>query len=144
MSDRPIQILLVEDNPADIALMRRLFARNRIVHELHVAETAGRAIAFLEHKPPYASAITPDVVLLDLGLPDLHGYTILKTMKENAELSGIPVIVLTGSQSPEDLAEARRLRANALLEKPRSEDEFAKLVDALEHWLDIVHNPQPY
>lgn len=113
-----VEILMVEDNPSDIDLARIAFRRAQIKNRLHVVHTAEQALRFLEKRTPHEQAPRPDIVFLDLSLPGTPGTKVLESMKENPELSAIPIIVLTGSDAPSDIDDAYRLHASCFLTKP--------------------------
>ena len=96
-TSRPGDVLLVEDNPSDVYLTQVAFKRSSAETQIHVVEDGIQAMAFLRHEGAYASAPRPDLVLLDLNLPRKHGRKVLKEIKEDPDLRGIPVIILTTS-----------------------------------------------
>lgn len=143
-SPRPMQILLIEDNPADVELTRQCFRESRIPNEVHAAHNADAAFAFLGQAGPFANAPRPDLVLLDLNLPGVDGREILGTIKGDPELQMIPVVVLTTSDADADVREAYRLQANSYLRKPVDLDEFIELADAVcGYWFRWVVLPPP-
>ena len=140
--DRPMHILLVEDNPADVELTRQCFRESRIPNEVHAALDGDTALAFLRHKGPFATVPRPDLVLLDLNLPGIDGREILATIKCDPDLQTIPVIVLTTSDADDDIRTAYRLQANSYLRKPVDLDEFVELADAVcTYWFRYVELP---
>ena len=141
-STRPMHILLIEDNPADVELTRQCFRESRIPNEVHAALNAESAFAFLRHTGQFANAPRPDLVLLDLNLPGIHGRAILGAIKGDPELQMIPVVVLTTSDADDDVREAYRLQANSYLCKPVDLDEFIELADAVcTYWFRFVQLP---
>src|SRR3990172_1017884 len=109
---RTRDLLLVEDNPADIRLVEEALAHGETASRLHVARDGEEALRFLRRQPPHLEA-GPDVILLDLDLPGRDGHEVLAAVKGDASLSSIPEIVFTRSRREEDVLRAYRLRANA-------------------------------
>ena len=103
MSGRPIEILLVEDNPGDVRLTREALNEGHVRNNLTVAKDGAEALAMARRQPPYDVAPRPDLVLLDLNLPKLDGRQVLAEMKADPELRRIPVVVLTTSKAEEDV-----------------------------------------
>jgi CheY-like chemotaxis protein len=126
-----LQILLIDDNPADIELTRQCFCESRIPNEVHCALNSATALAFLRREGHFAQAPRPDLVLLDLNMPGIDGREILATIKSDPDLFTIPVVILTTSDADTDVDGAYRLRANSYLRKPADLDEFAELADAV-------------
>ncbi len=139
---RPIEILLVEDNPADVRLTREAFKDGRVRNNLHVVEDGVEAVAFLRRQGRYASAVRPDLILLDLNLPKMDGREVLAGIKADPDLRRIPVIVLSVSQAEQDILKSYNLNANCYISKPVDLDEFIRVVRAIEgFWLTIVKLP---
>lgn len=127
-----LQVLLVEDNPADARLMKDAFEHGRYQCELHVAEDGVEALAYLTQHGKYRDAHRPDLVLLDLNLPKLTGHEVLEQVKTDSTLREIPIVVLTTSSRDEDLQRSYNLHANCFITKPRELDDFTRLVESLE------------
>ncbi len=143
-ASRPLQILLIDDNPADVELTRQCFRESRILNEVHAALNAETAYAFLKRTDQFANAPRPDLVLLDLNLPGIDGREILAGIKSDPDLQTIPVIVLTTSDADNDIREAYRLQANSYLRKPVDLDEFLELANAVcNYWSRNVKLPSP-
>jgi two-component system response regulator len=127
----PIDILFVEDNEGDVRLLQEvLFAANPGAH-IHVVRDGAEAIEFLTHQAEYLDAPRPNLILLDLKLPKLHGHEVLSRVKSNPRLSEIPVIVLTASEAESDVVTSYQLSANCFLRKPGELDAFEGLVHSL-------------
>lgn len=142
MSAATIEILLVEDNKDDADLTVRALARARLRNHVHVAATGAEALAFLRHVPPHEEAPRPDLILLDLDLPDVDGRTVLEQIKGDELLRAVPVIVVSASLNPADVQRAYRLHANAYVSKPIEPKEFLEAVNSIEQfWLQIVRLP---
>ncbi len=142
MNGQDIDILLVEDNLADARLtmeaMKEAKVRNKIWH-VHDGE---EALAFLRRETPYAEMPRPDLILLDLNMPRKDGREVLATIKVDARLKCIPVVVLTTSQAEEDILRAYNLNANCYVTKPVDLEQFLHVLRAIEEfWLTIVKLP---
>ncbi len=139
---RLVQILLVEDNPADIELTRQAFTEGRVANKVHVVEDGEAAMAFLRREEPYADAPRPDLMLLDLNLPRKDGREVLVELKSDANFCTIPVVVLTTSAVDEDILHAYRQHVNSYIRKPVRLDELIRVVCSIdEYWLGIVALP---
>jgi CheY-like chemotaxis protein len=139
---RPAEVLLVEDNPADVRLTREAMKEGRLLNNLHVVSDGEQAVQFLKQQPPYERAPRPDLILLDLNLPKKSGRDVLAEIKEMPSLMSIPVVVLTTSQADEDVAETYQLRANCFITKPVDLDKFIAVVQEIESfWLSVVRLP---
>ncbi|WP_414548414.1 response regulator [Anabaena sp. CCY 0017] len=138
----PIEVLLVEDNPGDAELTRIALEDSKISVNLNVVEDGVEAMAFLQKQGNYANAPHPDIVLLDLNLPRKDGREVLAEIKADQKLRRIPVVVLTTSQSEEDILKAYNLSANCFITKPVDFDQFVKIVQSIENfWFAIVKLP---
>ena len=139
---RPIEILLVEDNPGDVRLTREALTANKIRNTLHVVADGVQALAFLRKQGKHANAPRPHIILLDLNLPKKDGREVLAEIKGNGDLRRIPVVVLTTSGAEEDILKAYDLNANCYVTKPVNLDSFIKVVRSIESfWLTIVELP---
>jgi len=138
----PIEILLVEDNAADVRLTREALKDAKVRNQLHVAADGVEATAFLRREGRHAGAPRPDLVLLDLNLPKKDGREVLGEIKQDAGLQNIPVVILTTSQAEEDVLRSYQLRANAYVTKPVDLERFLEVVRSIESfWLEIVRLP---
>ncbi|MBD2439731.1 response regulator [Nostoc sp. FACHB-110] len=138
----PIEVLLVEDNPGDAELTRIALQDSKISINLNVVEDGVEAMAFLRKQNNYAKKPHPDIVLLDLNLPRKDGREVLAEIKSDDHLKRIPVVVLTTSQSEEDILRAYNLAANCYITKPVDFDQFVKIVQSIENfWFAIVKLP---
>lgn len=138
-----MEILLVEDNPADVRLVREALAEGQVHAGLHWSASGEDALHYLRHTGAHDDAhATPDLVLLDLNLPGLNGQEVLMSIKSDPALLRIPVVVLTSSANPADVQAAYGRHANAYLVKPQDYDEFLTLVGSIRnHWLTAVLLP---
>jgi CheY-like chemotaxis protein len=139
---RQFDILLVEDNAADVALTVAAF-RDAIVHsQIHVVKDGEEAMAFLKRTAPHTQVPRPDLVLLDLNLPKMDGFEVLEAMRSDPKLKNIPVIVMSGSDRQEDQARAYKLQVTAYLVKPPDKDKyFAAIRSIRELWFLNVSPP---
>jgi chemotaxis family two-component system response regulator Rcp1 len=139
---RPIEILLVEDNPGDVDLAREGLQEGKVRNNLHVVEDGEEAMAFLRRQGKYANAVRPDVILLDLNLPRKDGREVLAEVKADDILKHIPVVVLTTSRSEEDILKSYKLHANCYITKPLNFQRFIEVVRSIENfWFTIVSLP---
>ena len=142
-TDRPIQILLIEDNPGDVRLIREALKDVKVRNELHVVEDGKEPMTFLRQEGKYPDAPRPDLILLDLNLPKKDGRDVLAQIKANEDFRRIPVVVLTTSRAEEDILKSYSLNANCYISKPVDLDGFVATIKAIEHfWLNIVTLPR--
>ena len=143
MPPKSIEILLVEDNPADVAFTRQALADAKVLNRLHVVEDGATALDFLRRRGEHASAPRPDLVLLDLNLPGIDGREVLEAIKGDPGLMDIPVIVLTNSAMKEDVQRAYRRHASCYIVKPVDRQQFLTTCQALKRfWLQVVALPR--
>lgn len=141
-SNRPV-VLLVEDNPSDADLAREAFAGGRYECELHHVNDGQAALDFVRKQGEYATAPTPDLILLDLNLPGLDGRSVLATIKRDSALRRIPVVVFSSSSAPDDVYDAYELRANAFVTKPVGFRQYHNTIRAIERfWIGRAMAPQ--
>jgi CheY-like chemotaxis protein len=139
---RPVEILLIEDNPADVRLIKETFKDFKIQNNLSIAKDGVEAIEFLGRSGQFNGAPRPDVILLDLNLPKKSGFEVLADIRRSQELKRIPVVVLSTSDSEKDILKSYDLNANCFVTKPVGLDEFIKIVMSIEEfWLTIVKLP---
>ena len=139
----PIDILLVEDNQGDIRLMREILREINPSARLHVVTDGAEAMDFLGYQGRYLVAPRPNVILLDLNLPKLHGREVLARVKQNPWLQTIPVIVLTSSEEESDIESSYQLMANSYLRKPGNLEEWEQMVISLNaFWFTRVKLPK--
>jgi two-component system, chemotaxis family, response regulator Rcp1 len=139
----PIDILLVEDNEGDIRLMREILGEINPTARLHVVMDGAEAMDFLGYQGRFLVAPRPNVILLDLNLPKVHGREVLARVKANPHLQMIPVIVLTSSEDDSDVESSYQLMANSYLRKPGNMEEWEQMVRSLNHfWFTRVKLPK--
>jgi CheY-like chemotaxis protein len=141
-ASRPIEVLLIEDNPGDANLTKLALEESKIRINLNVVQDGVEAIEYLRKKDSYVKVTIPDLILLDLNLPKKDGREVLAEIKEDRLLRRIPVVVLTTSQAEEDILRAYNLFANCYITKPVDFDRFVKIVQSIEEfWFTIVKLP---
>lgn len=139
---KPIEILLVEDNPEDAALTIGTLKEGRVRNHITLVEDGVQAMDFLRRKEPYTAAVRPDLILLDLQLPRKNGREVLMEVKQDRDLKRIPVVIMTTSNAEQDIFESYNLHANCYLTKPVELDDFIEVVRKIEDfWLTIVKLP---
>jgi two-component system response regulator len=139
---RPIEILLVEDDPGDMLITTEALQHSKVVNNLHTVVNGEEALAFLRRQGEYSDAVRPDLVLLDLNLPRRDGREVLAEVKADDDLRRIPVVVLTTSQAEEDIVRSYDLHANAYVTKPVDFERFVEVVRRIdEFYFTIVRLP---
>jgi CheY-like chemotaxis protein len=137
-----IEILLVEDSPADVRLTEEALNEAKLLNSLHVVEDGEAALDFLFQRGRYANAPRPHLVLLDLNLPKKDGREVLKEIKSDENLKSIPVVVLTTSKTEQDIARAYNLSANCYVTKPVDFRRFTEIIRSInDFWLQVVTLP---
>lgn len=136
------EILLVEDNPGDVRLTLEASKENKMFNNISIVNDGVKALAFLRREGDYSNAPRPDIILLDLNLPKKDGREVLAEIKADDNLKNIPTIILTTSQSDEDILKAYGLNANCYITKPVDFEQFIRVVKSIEdYWLTIVKLP---
>ena len=139
---RPVEILLVEDNPGDVRLTIEGLNESKVRNNLRVARDGVEAMAFLRRESPFPDAIRPDLILLDLNLPRKDGREVLTEIKADPALKTIPVVILTTSRAEQDVLRSYELQANCYISKPVDLEQFITVVRSIEDfWLTIVTLP---
>ena len=140
--DKPIDILLVEDNQGDVRLTQEALKESKVRNALYVVSDGVEAIEFLRQERAYAKVPRPDLILLDLNLPRKDGREVLAEIKDDDDLKRIPVVVLTTSKDEQDILRSYNLHANCYVTKPVGLDQFMTIVQSIEDfWLSIVKLP---
>jgi chemotaxis family two-component system response regulator Rcp1 len=140
--ERPIEILLVEDNPGDVRLTQEALRDGKVANNVSVVGDGVAALSFLRREPLYDAVPRPDLVLLDLNLPKKDGRQVLEEIKSDDDLRSIPVVILTTSQAEEDILRSYNLYANCYITKPIDLEQFMSVVGSIEDfWLCIVKLP---
>lgn len=140
---RPVEILLVEDDPGDVLMTREALEESKLLHTLRVLDNGEEAVRYLKKEPPYEASPRPDLILLDLNLPRLDGREVLSIIKADRSLRQIPCVVLTTSDSEDDVSRSYDLHANAYVTKPVDFSAFTGVVRQIdEFFFTIVRLPQ--
>jgi CheY-like chemotaxis protein len=141
-NDKINEVLLVEDNAADILLLQEALEDIGLDLNLYVVHNGEEAMSYLQQSGPYLEAVRPDLILLDLNLPKKNGFSVLEEIKQDSKLKQIPVIVLSTSQAQEDIDRCYLLQANCFITKPSDLEVFITVVKGIgEYWLDTVKLP---
>ena len=139
---RPIEILLVEDNPGDVRLTIEALAEGKVRNHISVASDGVAALSFLRDEGAASGAPRPDLILLDLNLPRKDGREVLAEIKDDPQLHQIPVVILTTSSAEEDIVKSYNLNANCYVTKPVDLTQFLSVVRSIEgFWLSVVKLP---
>jgi CheY-like chemotaxis protein len=137
-----IDLLLVEDDPGDAVMTQEALSNAKVLHNLHVVDNGEAAISFLRQEAPYGDAPRPDLIFLDLNLPRVDGREVLAFVKGDASLRRIPLVVLTTSDSEDDIATSYDLQANAFVTKPVDFSSFLSAVRQVdEFFLTVARLP---
>lgn len=137
-----VEILLVEDELPDVTLIKLSFKNAKIANHLHVAGDGIEAMNFLKKVGAFAEAPTPDLILLDLNMPRKNGMQVLEELKSDPQLKTIPVVIMTSSDSEEEVIKSYKLHANCYIRKPIEISELEKIVAVIEtFWFTIVTLP---
>jgi two-component system, chemotaxis family, response regulator Rcp1 len=135
----PLEILLVEDNPADVRLTREAFREGKILNNLVIAKDGVEAMDVLRCRGKFEATPRPDLILLDLNLPRKDGREVLAEIKSDPDLMRIPVVVLTTSRAETDVIKSYNLHANCYVVKPVDLDQFISVVKSIDNfWLTAV------
>ena len=138
----PVEILLVEDNPADVRLTQEALKEGKVYNNLHWAKDGVEALDFLHRRGKHAGAPRPDIILLDLNLPKKDGREVLQDIKSDDKLKRIPVVILTTSKAEEDVLKTYNLHANCYVTKPVDLEQFIVVVKSIDmFWLTVVTLP---
>ena len=140
---KPIEILLIEDNPGDVRLTRESLKEAKVLNTLTVVKDGIEALSLLRKEGSYAEAPRPDIILLDLNLPRKDGREVLAEIKADENLKRIPVVIMTASQDELDVLKTYNLRVNGYVTKPVGFSQLSTLVKAIPaFWLGIVVLPK--
>jgi chemotaxis family two-component system response regulator Rcp1 len=141
---RPVEILLVEDNPGDVNLLEEAFKTSRFPIHLSVVQDGEQALNFLRRKNPYFSVLKPDLILLDLNLPRKNGHEVAAEIMRSHHFSDIPILVLTSSNHDDDKWRAYQTRVSAYLLKPSEWSQYGVLLNYLEeNWMEDIRLDLP-
>lgn len=141
-TQKPKEILLVEDNPGDVYIVRSSLADSELDHNFYHVRDGEEIMAYLLHEAGYQNVPFPDLILLDLNLPKKDGFEVLTEIKSDPKLSLIPVIILTSSNIEKDILRSYKLHANSYIVKPTNYVNFFQAIKKLElFWLNLVQLP---
>jgi CheY-like chemotaxis protein len=139
---RPIEVLLIEDDPGDVLITREAFEHHKIHNTLSVARDGQEGLDYLYRRGSHQGATRPDLILLDLNLPKYNGHQLLEKIKSDPDLCLIPVVVLTTSAAEEDILRSYRLHANAYVTKPVGFEQFMNVIRQIdEFFVQVVCLP---
>ena len=139
---RPIDILLVEDDPGDVLITKEALEHSKVTNTLAIVDDGEQALAYLRREGAYAGSTRPDLILLDLNLPRRDGREVLAEVKDDPDLRRIPIVVLTTSQAEEDILRSYDLHANAYVTKPVDFNRFVAVIQQIdEFFISVVRLP---
>jgi len=142
LKGKPKEILLVEDNPGDVYIVRSSLADSKLEHNFYHVRDGEEIMAYLRHEDGYKNVAFPDLILLDLNLPKKNGFEVLAEIKTNPKFKIIPVIILTSSNADKDIVRSYMLHANSYIVKPTNYFNFFQAIKKLEFfWLNLVQLP---
>ena len=139
---KAVQVLLVEDDPADVELTREGLKDSKMHININVVDDGVKAMQYLKKEAPYSDVVRPDLIILDLNMPKKDGRAVLQEIKNNEDLKCIPVVVLTTSQDAWDIQKCYEMGANCWITKPIGLEEFIKIVGTVQDfWFTVVKLP---
>ena len=142
LTPKLVDILLVDDDAGDVLLTKKALANGKIYNSIHVAHDGVEALAFLRNEGEHANAPRPDLILLDLNMPRMDGREALAKIKQDENLRSIPVVVLTTSDSEQDVLKSYDLQASCYITKPVDLKQFVGVVRTLkDFWFSVVKLP---
>lgn len=143
--NRPAEILLIDDNGGDVILTRKAFCGGKVANTITSASTGEEALAILEERGGNTQPPFPDLILMDLNLPCMHGTEILHAIKSDKKLRHIPVVILTSSRAEEDVAKTYEMHANSYVVKPLDLEKFKEIAAAIEgFWFSAAVMPDEH
>lgn len=140
---RPVEILLVDDDPGDVQLTIEAFEEGRLGNRLHVAENGEKAMAFLRREGAYADAPRPDLILLDLNMPRKNGQEVLADLKADPELADVAVAIVTGNNAEGEILKAYNLGVACYITKPIDVSKLMIAVCSIPHFQVTVVTTRP-
>ena len=134
MIGKPIEVLLVEDNPGDVRLTQEAFKEGRVQNQLNVVNDGEEALSYLRQEGDYADVTCPDLILLDLNMPGMGGKDFLKEIKSNEQFCDIPVVIVSTSDAPGDIEDGYRLQAAGYVQKRLDPKELRRVIEKLANY----------
>ncbi len=145
MEQEPIEILIIEDNPGDVILFITALKTLKLMHNIQIANNGFEALDILNKKNGKENTPTPDIVLLDLNLPDMEGHDILKYIKATPKLKKIPVLIMSSSATKQDISCAYDNYVSGYIVKPSDPDKLEYIVKTIEKfWFRVVERPSKF
>lgn len=142
-SSKCMVVLMIEDNPVDVLLIKEAMSYTKILNDLHVFENGLEAIAFLSKQGEHVQAPRPDIILLDLNLPGMKGNEILYKIKHDIELQSIPIIIFSSSDTTHDVNHAYDNYANCYIKKPVDFNGYTKIIRGIyDFWFGLAELPR--
>jgi len=142
---RPIEILIAEDSQADALFAKEAFEQIETKCNIHVVTDGQQALDYLNKESSFSEAASPDIMFLDLNLPKVAGLDVLKHVKSNDNLQSIPVIIISGSDSPKDIQECYKIGANAYVPKQHTFTDMVRFAGAIEEfWFSSAKFPNQF
>lgn len=139
----PVEILLVEDSPADVDLTREAFEEGKLKNNLHVCKDGVEALDYLYQRNGYEDAVRPDLILLDLNMPRMNGHEVMQQLDKDQNLRTIPIVVLTTSDDQWDIVQSYENSANCYITKPVGLNQFMSVIQSIEDfWFSVVKLPR--
>lgn len=135
-TDDLIQILIVEDNPGDVFLVREALKQSSMRCEINHVADGEKAVDFLQRRGSFQEAVRPDLVLLDLNLPKRSGWEVFEEMRAEDDLRDVPVVILSSSGAPEDVGRAQASPSSMYIRKPNNFDDFLKIGTRIRDFLE--------
>ncbi len=142
MTENPRKILLVEDDPGDVDLMKEVLEDAKSLVKMNVVEDGVQAMAYLHKEGSYAKARQPDLILLDLNLPKKDGHQVLREIKSDENLKDIPVVVLSDSKADRDIRQSYNGGVNCYITKPVGFEQFSNTIRSItDYWFRVANLP---
>jgi CheY-like chemotaxis protein len=142
MKGKVVDVLMVEDDPADADLAREVLSSSKLLLELSMVGTGEECMSYLRREPPYENARRPDLILMDLNLPGMKGQEAIEAIKKDPQLRRIPIVVLTSSAAERDILMTYDMGANCYVTKPVDLSQFTEIVRSIESfWFSVVRLP---
>jgi two-component system, chemotaxis family, response regulator Rcp1 len=138
LNKKDIRILIIDDSPSDAELAVQAFRQSKMSNEITVVTDGKEALSYLLKMGKYADAVRPDLILLDLNLPKVDGYSVLKEIKQDESLKSIPVVILTTSEDEKDVQAAYRLQASAFITKPVDFVKFVSVAKDIQQFYFVL------